>query len=134
MGYSITLAIGLLLLVISLTFLQQSLSFLKTTNRTTGKVIDLATLSGSDGDTYSAVIRFYADNGQEYIYRQQSSSSPPTWEVGEAVTMAYDPGNPQRAKPVAYFSMFGVTVILMMFALPAIVIGGGYYLAQLVLK
>lgn len=134
MWYTITLATGIVLLLISLHFLKESLSFLRTSNRATATVIELETVKDSDGDTYRAIFRYYTNSGQEFIYRQGSSSSPAIWDVGEEATIAYDPNDPYKARLVTFFSMFGATAVLMAIALPCIVFGLGYFLSQLVLK
>jgi len=112
----------------------ESLSFLRTSSRATATVRELETVKDSDGDTYRAIFRYYTASGQEFIYRQVSSSSPATWEVGEEATIAYDPNDPYKARLVTFFSMFGATTVLMAIAMPFIVFGLGYFLSQMVLK
>ncbi|MBO9573963.1 MAG: DUF3592 domain-containing protein [Chitinophagaceae bacterium] len=134
MWYTITLTVGLILLVISLFLLRDSLAFLKDSERAVATVIQLDRVSGSDGDTYKPVFTFKTVSGQEITYRHGVSSSPPSWSVGEETVIAYKAGDPSVARLVTYFGTFGWSIVLMAIAMPAIVVGGGYYLAQGVLK
>ena len=134
MWYSITLAVGIILLIISLRTLQQSLSFLRKSNRATGTVIEMERISDSDGSTYKPIFKFKAATGQEVIFKSSSSSNPPSWKVGEEATIAYDPNDPGEARLLTYFGAFSWTIVLMALAMPMLVIGGGFYLAQQFLK
>ena len=134
MWYSITLAVGVTLLIISLLTLKKSLAFLRSSNRAIATVIELERISDSDGTSYKPVFKFKAATGQEVIYKQSSSSNPPGWEVGEEATIAYDANNPNEARLLTYFGAFSWTIVLMALAMPMLVVGGGYYLAQQFLK
>ena len=134
MWYSITLAVGVALLIISLLTLKKSLAFLRNSNRAIGTVIELERISDSDGTTYKPVFKFNAATGPEVIYKQSSSSNPPGWDVGEEATIAYDPNNPNEARLLTYFGTFSWAIVLMALAMPMLVVGGGYYLAQQFLK
>jgi hypothetical protein len=134
MFYSISLAIGLILLVISLFIFKESLGFIKRSERAIATVIELVEIKDSEGATYKPVFKFRSRYNQEIIYRHIVSSSPARWYVGEETTIAYDPVDPTVAKLLTYFGIFRWTIILMAIAMPLIVIGGGYYVAQSFLK
>jgi hypothetical protein len=134
MFYGITLAIGLILLTISLFIFKESLAFIRKSERATGTVTEMVPVNGSDGVTYKPIFKFKTSTNQEVIYRHISSSSPPNWSVGEEATIAYDPNDPSVARLLTYFGTFSWTIVLMAIAMPLIVIGGGYYVAQLFLK
>ena len=134
MWYSITLTTGIILLVISLFILKESLAFLRTSERAIGTVIELEKIDGSDGDTFKPIFKFKTSLNQEITYRHISSSNPPGWEVGEEAIIAYDPNNPSVARLLTYFGTFSWSIVLMAIAMPLIVIGGGYHLAQHFLK
>lgn len=134
MWYTVTLAIGIVLLIISLTKLKDSLAFLRNSERATGTVIELERINGSDGDTYKPIFKFKTSLNQETIYRHISSSDPPSWKIGDEATIAYDPSSPSEARLLTYFGTFSWTIVLMAVAMPLIVIGGGYHLSQIVLK
>jgi hypothetical protein len=135
MAYSIALFIGIVLFLLSLFFLKESLSFLKTTERAVGNVIELEKVNDSDGGyTYKAVLKFKAAMGKEVIFKERGSSKPASWQVGEEAMVAYDPNHPEMARTLTYFSIFGLPMILMAIAMPMLVVSGGFYWAQTVLK
>lgn len=134
MWYTLTLTVGMVLLIVSLVILRQSMNFLRNSERAVGTVIDIERVHGSDGDTFKPIFKFKTNLNQEIVYRSASSSNPPGWVIGEQTTIAYDRNNPSVARLVTYFGTFSWTIILMAIAMPMIVIGGGYHLAQTVLK
>lgn len=135
MFYSISLSIGIILLVISLFMFKESLAFIKKSDRAIGTVIKLEKIDNTDGVTYKPIFKFRSGTNQEIIYRHSSSSSPANWKIGEEATIAYDAANPAAtARLLTYFGVFSWTIVLMAVSMPFIVIGGGYYLAQGFLK
>ena len=66
---------------------------------TTGTVTELEESSSSEGGccVYSPVIEFQA-NGQSYQFDGGNASYPPAYEVGETVSVIYDPENPNTAQ------------------------------------
>ncbi|MEI9943253.1 MAG: DUF3592 domain-containing protein [Chitinophagaceae bacterium] len=134
MWYTLTLAVGIILLIISLSILRKSLAFLRSSERAVGTVIELERIRDSDGDTFKPIFKYKTISNQEFIYRPISSSNPPGWKIGEEATIAYDPNNPSVARLLTYFGTFSWTIILMAIAMPFIVVGGGYHLSQALLK
>jgi hypothetical protein len=134
MWYSVTLIAGIIILVISLFLLKEALVFLRTSERAIGTVIKLEKINNSDGDTFKPIFKFKTNLNQEIIYSHIASSNPPAWSIGEEATIAYNSNNPSSAKLLTYFGSFGYTIVVMAIAMPLIVIGGGYHIAQLYLK
>lgn len=134
MWYSITLNIGILLLAISLFLLKETLVFLKTTERAVGTAIEIIRTGDSDGPRYKPVFSFKTNTNQEVTYRHIVASSPPGWQIGDKATIAYNANNPSVARLLTYFGVFHWSIVLMAIAMPLLVIGGGYYLSQWVLK
>jgi len=66
---------------------------------TTGTVIQLEESSDGDGGccVYSPVIEFEA-NGRTYVFEGDNASYPPSYEVGEKVSVLYDPANPDTVQ------------------------------------
>jgi hypothetical protein len=133
MWYTLCLVIGTALLIGSLLMLKKSMAFLKNSERATATVVDLQMVSGSDGDTYKPVFVFKTYANQEITYRSGVSSSPPAWEIGEEATIAYDRNAPATAQLLTYWGSFRWSIILACIAMPLLIIGGGYHLAQRVL-
>ncbi len=136
MWYQITLAIGIALLLLSIFFMYRSVSFLKASKRAHGKVVELETVyTGSKQEiTFRPIFSFITDDGSEIIYDKAQSSNPASWEIGEEATYAYMPENKQKGSIVSYFEIFLWSIILSCLSMPLILVGGGYYLAQMYLK
>lgn len=60
--------------------------------QTTGLVTDLVR-SGS-GNTQAPVVEFTLKNGEKHVFKSGISSSPPAYDVGERVTLWYNPADP----------------------------------------
>lgn len=58
-----------------------------------GEVIDVRW--GSEGGS-SPTIAFATEQGERIVYQSNVYTSPPEYEVGDPVTLWYDPNNPQR--------------------------------------
>jgi hypothetical protein len=110
------------------------MAFINKGGRAKATVTELEKMTDSDGTTYKPVFKFKTSLNQEIIYRHNISSSPPEWKVGDETTILYDSDDPQKVKLLSYFGLFRWTIILMAIAMPLIVIGGGYYIAQSFLK
>jgi len=50
-----------------------------------------------DGCSYKPVVSFEIQDGKSISYTSTYSSSPPAYDVGEAVTVFYSPENPENA-------------------------------------
>jgi hypothetical protein len=97
------LAIPLLLLagaglfVLGLHLHRKTELFLATAARAPGVVVDMATNSSSDGDTYAPVVEFEYE-GSRYRFKDSISSNPPAYRRGQAVDVLYDPRHPRDAR------------------------------------
>ncbi len=80
---------------------------------TTGIVTQLEEGSDSDGDccVYSPVVEFEA-NGQRYSFDGDTASYPPAYEVGEQVSVLYDPADPNTAQINKWTERWLMPVIL----------------------
>ena len=67
---------------------------------TTGTVVRLEESDSSDGGccVYSPVIEFTASNDQKYSFESHNASDPPAYDVGEEVSVLYDPSDPETAQ------------------------------------
>jgi hypothetical protein len=64
---------------------------------TTGRVIALDE-SDSDGSTVYSPIFEFTVGGQRYEVNSGIASDPPDYQVGEPITVRYNPANPQHAE------------------------------------
>jgi hypothetical protein len=67
---------------------------------TTGTVVEMEASDSSEGGccVYSPVIEFTASNDQKYTFEGDTASDPPAYEVGDEVSVIYDPNDPETAQ------------------------------------
>jgi hypothetical protein len=87
---------------------------------TTGIVVEMEESSDGDGGccVYSPVIEFSAA-GQTYTLEGDTASSPPQYEVGEEVSILYDPANPDTAQINKWTERWLMPILL----IPAMLLG-----------
>jgi hypothetical protein len=80
---------------------------------TTGRVVRLEESSSSESGccVYSPVIEFDM-NGQTYSFEGDTASDPPAYEVGEQVSILYDPADPDTAQINKWSERWLVPLIL----------------------
>jgi hypothetical protein len=92
--------------------------FKKTAVKALGTVIELKEDSsgGAQSHTvYYPIIRFVDKAGQEHTLYSSSGSYPPAYEVGEHVSVLYDPANPKEAKVNTFSDLWLWPLILGIF-------------------
>ena len=78
-----------------------------------GEVIGLApSRSSRGGTTYAAEVRFRAEDGRTYTFRESVSSNPPSHRVGDAVNVRYESGNPANARVDDFMNTWFVPLLL----------------------
>ena len=101
--------------------------FVAAADTTEGEVIDIRGVypkSSSRSLIYVPVVRFETPDGKSIEFRSDSGSNPPTYSVGERVTVLYDPAKPYNAKlegwdnwvGAAALSGFGAVSVLLAFS------------------
>lgn len=128
MWYGITLSAGLVLMALAIWFFTRSQQFIKNGYRTTATVVELVAVQGKDGTTYKPLFKFKTELNKEITHLYGVSSSPPMWDEGESLEIIYDPNNPDSMKPISYFGLYGISVILFAVAMPPVIIGLGYFI------
>ncbi len=76
---------------------------------------------------YQPVMEIKSGN-QTFSYSPNFRSNPPQYKVGEKVPVVFEAANPQSARIVSFWGLHLGSLILMVFALPMLTIGGGYVL------
>ena len=90
--------VGVGLVVLGLYLGKQRAVFLDSAMSTTGEVVKLNSRSTDDGYVYYPVVRFTApQTGRSVTFEHESGSRPPSYRVGEQVTVLYLPDRPERA-------------------------------------
>jgi hypothetical protein len=90
--------IGLALLAIALIAAGLAISFRMGAEKVNGTVIENELRHYSDGNSYCPVVRFTTRLGQPYTHFSDVCSWPPSFEVGQQVTIYYDPKNPNSSQ------------------------------------
>lgn len=131
--YYIILGAGVILLIMGIFSLRDTLLFLKKSEKTTATVTSLRMIE-SDGEAYLPLFTYRAKDNVEYTYGLSEGSNPPAWSIGDTETIIYDPAEPSNARLYTYFRVFAWAIVFISIALPLLVIGGGYFIAQQFLK
>lgn len=87
--------------------------------RTKGNVVRLEESNSSEGGccVYSPVVEFTA-GGQTYSFESGNASDPPAYDVGEEVSILYDPAKPETAQIDSFFERWLFPIII----IPAMII------------
>jgi uncharacterized protein DUF3592 len=80
---------AIILAVVGIWYALASWGFYSKGVKVQGTVVRLAESSDSDGVAYSPVYSYTVD-GQQYEYESVNSSNPPSYSVGDIVTLLYD--------------------------------------------
>ena len=131
--YYIILGAGIVLFVTALLSLRNTLSFLKKAERSTATVTSLRVYD-SDGEVYSPLFTFRTRDNIDYTYELPEGTNPSAWAVGDTETVIYDPEDPSYVSLYTYFRIFTWPLLLISIALPLLVVGGGYFIAEQFLK
>jgi hypothetical protein len=90
--------VGLVFLTVAFFSVRAELKFRAGAVRVPGTVVDLAPTSGSKGGTlYKPVFEFTDNNDVARRVTGSVASNPPSHRRGEAVTVLYQPANPEEA-------------------------------------
>tara|TARA_B100000809_G_C15037492_1_gene494299 strand:+ start:388 stop:1086 length:699 start_codon:yes stop_codon:yes gene_type:complete len=103
--------VGIGLLSLAVFMALNTSNFLKAATAGAGEVIDLVESVSDGSTTYAPVVRFATSNGQEYEFKSNTSSNPPSYNIGESVEVLYIHSSPSDAKINGFFSLWGVSII-----------------------
>ena len=96
-----------------------------------GEVIGSAPVRSSrnNSTTYAAEVRFVAQDGKSYNFRESVSSNPPSHKIGDMVNVLYDPGNPSKARVDDFVNTWLFPLLLGGMGLLFALIGGSIVLS-----
>ena len=99
------IAVGIGMLYLAFSLHVKTNHFLTVAQLTDGKVIRLVTKRSQNSNSYSPEVEFTSDDGQLISFVSSSSSNPPSYSVGEQVSVLYDPQSPYTAQINSFFSL-----------------------------
>ncbi|MBN8825518.1 MULTISPECIES: DUF3592 domain-containing protein [unclassified Spirosoma] len=134
MGYLITFLVGAGLLILSVSKFSKAINLIQSGHRVMAVVDRLEKEKSKKGYTYRPIFKYQTMSGQEVWHSYMFAASPPDWEVGEKATIVYQASDPENPVILTYFGAFGWAVIWLAVAVPLLIVGGGYFLAQFYLK
>ncbi|HVN16041.1 MAG TPA: DUF3592 domain-containing protein [Anaerolineales bacterium] len=102
---------AIILAVVGIWYTFTSWNFYSNGQKVQGTVVRLEESSDSDGTTYSPVFSYTVD-GKQYEYESVNSSNPPSNQVGDVVTLLYDPNHPERARQNSFWELWLLPAIL----------------------
>ena len=125
--YSGLLLLSLVFIYFAMKQYSNTKELLNTGVKTSAEVIDLIESSSDDGYTYKPVFEYTDRTGGKMTFESDISSSPAPYQIGDYVDIIYslDSGN---RKIVSFWGLYRWTILLLSFAAPLLIIGGGYLL------
>jgi len=106
-------------------------TFIETASRADGEVVELLEEDSDDSTVYRPVIRFQSTSSdRSFEFAGEIASSPPSYDVGEHVTVLYDPATPAEAQIEGFFNQWLLVLILGILGVVCSLMGlaGGLYL------
>ncbi|MDX1586483.1 MAG: DUF3592 domain-containing protein [Balneolaceae bacterium] len=90
--------VGLAILGLSVYLGMERADFLETALTASGEVTELIESRSDDSYVYYPLVEFTVPGReQSVVFRHDSGSNPPSYQVGEVVSVLYDPQNPHNA-------------------------------------
>ncbi len=125
--HAILLILGGALLVLGILSYSSSRRLIMNGAKIESTVIENIPVRGSEGGTMYKPLLEYQLNGKVQTFSPNASSNPPAYRIGEKVTLIYD-GNTGDLRILSYWGVYLASNVLLAFALPMLLIGGGYFL------
>lgn len=126
--YGFTL-IGLSLLMGALLMIWRTQAFIDRALKAQGTVVRLVESRSDKGSTlYAPVVQFVTELDQQIEITSSSSTNPPSYTVGESVTVLYLSEDPHDASLTKFFDLWGGPMIVGILGGVFGSIGGGFFL------
>ena len=106
--------VGIALLVGGGFFVQHKVNFIQSAERASGVVTALIPERGSKGSTiYAPQIKYTTKDGQVTTFDSSIASNPPSYDVGDSVSVLYSPKNVYKAEIDSFWSLWLAAIILL---------------------
>lgn len=109
--FSIFLGVGAIMLAIGVYVGLHTRQFISRAETAPGVVI--ANVWGTSSRTANPKVRFRTRNGQDIVFVSSVGSSPPSYRENEAVTVLYDPDNPDHASIRSFLYLWFLPTLLL---------------------
>jgi len=123
---------GLAICTLAASLLIETLHFRTNALSTAGIVTQLQQSTtgrpGNSSTDYATVVEFYDRSHRLHTYTSSTGSSPPSYAVGQRVSIMYDPANPSSARIDNFGDMWLSSVLLGSLGLPIVTVGSGLVL------
>jgi hypothetical protein len=116
--------LGLGLLAVAVALVIDTRHDIATAARADGIVTDLIVDRDSDGETYHPHVRFVTAKGEPVEFTSSVGSNPAGFDIGEHVTILYDPSDPQGARIDSFVQLWFVPIMVGVFGLVFATAGG----------
>jgi hypothetical protein len=103
--------IGLVMLAVALVIGGLAISFRMGAERVTGTVSEVELRHYSDGNSYCPIVQYNTRLGQTYSHNSDVCSWPPSFEVGQLVTIYYDPANPSNSQLDSFMGVWFIPAL-----------------------
>jgi len=120
-------SVGIALLLGAAYSYEYTRSFVAEAIQTNGTVIALEPVHSANSTTYRPRVRFEDAEGRSVELSSSTSTSPPSYSVGERVRVFYRRGTPDDAMLDGFFSLWGAATILAALGAVFTLIGAGVF-------
>ncbi len=98
----------------------------------TGTVIRFSEEFDQDSDIlFCPIVRFETKKGEIIEFKSKTSSKPPSYSVGENVSVLYDPNNPYNAEINSFISLWFAPILFLGFGIIFSGIGSFIFIARM---
>ena len=119
------LLIGLGLLAWGGYLASRTAAFVGSAGAAEGTVVAFVQTTSTDGPTYQPIVAFTPASGGPRKLTSDMGASPPAYDVGDKVTVLYDPADPGDARIESTFALWGGAIILCGVGTAFAAVGGG---------
>src|SRR3972149_9257876 len=103
--------VGGLLALIGVVLFIRTRTYISQAQRVKGTVIKMV-YSTSNGGGYAPVYQFTTLDGQNIVKKDNLSSNPPQFQVGQEIDVLYESGNPQKARINKWLNLYFLPAFL----------------------
>ncbi len=113
MATLITAGVGGVLSLVAVVLLIRTRGFLARAHAVKGTVIEMVySRSSEGGGGYSPRYQFVTTDGQVIVRKDNLSTNPPRFQVGDEIDVLYEPAKPQKARINKWMNLYFLPTLL----------------------